>query len=192
MQMDAQRPALSPGRFDAVLSSCGALLWINGTEDVRPYRELLRPGGRLALSGPSFFVAGDGRVPFLPEGVDELLRPEMTRMAESVDMDNNPFLNPDGAWMADRDRVRSSLAEAGFAEADILEEDLSVVVESGQQWVDWTMSHGMRGVWERIPEPRASELAAQIIRQLDDLRDATGQIRLSMPIAYIRATARGA
>lgn len=183
---DARRPDLEPGRFDAVVSSCGAIIWVTGADDLRPYRELLRPGGRLVFSGPSFFGAAEGNVPFLPNEVVDLLLPELSALSGTIG-DSNPFTSPDESWLADRGTVRNSLQEAGFSAVDIHEEDLPLVVESGQQWVRWTRSHGMRAMWEQIPEPRASELAGQVAERIDALRGPGGTVTFDIPIVHIRA-----
>lgn len=185
---DARRPDLDPGRFDAVVSSCGAIIWINAAEDLRPYLRLLRPGGRLVISGPSFFSGVDGGVPFLPAEVADLIGPEMAALSQEFGA-ANPFTQPEQSWMTDRDRIRSTAREAGFSEVEVYEENLPIVVESGRQWVQWTYSHGMRAMWEQIPEPRATELAGQIAARIDALRGPDGTVTFETPIAHIRAQA---
>lgn len=187
--MDGRRPDFPAGTFDVVTSSCGAIIWITGVEDLRPYRQLLRPGGRLTLSAPSFFQAEDNSFPMFPDSVYDLLAPEMTRILHSGTFEhaeNNPFVNPTSAWLANRERVHASLIEAGFTGTDIREENLPITVESGQQWVEWTNTHGMRAMWQQLPAPRAEELATEVATRLDALRDTDGLIRLENPIIYIR------
>lgn len=188
--MDGQRPDFPPASFDAVLSSCGAVIWVNGAEDLRPYRELLRPGGRLALSVPSFFTGNDRGVPLVPEQVVDLVQPEMAQMLANVGSASgsaNPFTDSDGMWMSDESRIRSGLLEAGFAEVDLREEELPIAFESGRQWVDWTMSHGMRAMWQAMPEDRAEELANAIVDRLDGGSDEGSSFTLRTPILYLRA-----
>lgn len=187
--MDGQRPDFPPASFDAVLSSCGAVIWISGAEDLRPYRQLLRPGGRLLLSVPSFFRGQDGGVPLAPPAITDLIEPEMARMTENMSSRTgspNPLTDPGEAWMSDETKIRSGLLEAGFAEVDLLEEELAIVFESGRQWVDWTMSHGMRAMWRNMPEQRAEELAGEIVDRLDN-RGGGGPFTLRTPILYVRA-----
>ncbi|CAL9666594.1 hypothetical protein SUDANB15_07232 [Streptomyces sp. enrichment culture] len=65
---------------------------------------------------------------------------------------------------------------------------LPITVESGAQWVPWTRSHGMRGLWDRLSEQEAGELAAEVARRLDALRRADGTMTLPTPIVYISCT----
>lgn len=186
--MDGRRPELPEAAFDAVLSSCGAVIWVRGAEDLRPYRQLLRPGGRLGLSFPAFFRGGDQSVPLVPPEIVDLIQPEMTRIGEYMDSGAaNPFTDSGGMWISDETKVRSALVEAGFDEVDIREEELLIVFESGRQWVRWTMSHGMRVMWRDMPEQRAEELANEIVDRLDNRRESKGPITLRTPILYVRA-----
>ncbi len=187
--MDGRRPEFPPAEFDAVLSSCGAVIWISGADDLRPYRQLLRPGGRLGLSVPSFTGLDQG-VPLVPAEIADLIKPEMSRIIEQMDSaagSSNPFLDSGDMWLSDEAKIRSGLLEAGFAEVDVRQEELPIVFESGRQWVRWTMSHGMRAMWKAMPEQRAEELANEIVDRLDHRRDSAGPIRLPTPILYIRA-----
>jgi O-methyltransferase/aklanonic acid methyltransferase len=74
-------------------------------------------------------------------------------------------------------------------DAEVIEEDLLITVESGEQRVRWTRTHGMRRLGDRLAEQEAREPAAGIARRLDTLRGADGVITPPTPIVSMRARA---
>nr|WSZ13602.1 class I SAM-dependent methyltransferase [Streptomyces canus] len=186
--MNGQQPDYPQARFDAVIGGFSVFIWTHGSAELQPYRELLRSGGVFAASAPSFFPTATGKWGFLPEEVHDLLLPHMTQPKEG-DAYDCPFTNIHNNWLVTEEAVGSTLAGAGFVDAEVIEEDLLITVQSGDQWVQWTRTHGMRRLWDRLPEQEARELAAEVARRLDALRGADGIITLPTPIVYMRARA---
>ncbi|MCX4696074.1 class I SAM-dependent methyltransferase [Streptomyces sp. NBC_01408] len=186
--MNGQVPDFPAGRFDAVLGGFSVFIWTHGGAELRPYRTILRPGGLFAASAPSFFPTATGKWGFLPEDVHDLLLPHLTQPKEG-DAYDCPFTNIHNNWLVTPEAVTATLTDAGFTDVAVLEEDLPIVVESGAQWVDWTRSHGMRRLWDRLSEQEANELSAEVARRLDALRSADGTITLPTPIVYLRGRA---
>jgi O-methyltransferase/aklanonic acid methyltransferase len=186
--MNGQKPDYPAARFDAVVAGFSVFIWTHGSSELRPYRALLRPGGVFAASAPSFFPTATGKWGFLPETVHDLLLPHLTQPKEG-DAYDCPFANIHNNWLVTPEAVEETLTGAGFVDAEVMEEDLPITVESGAQWVRWTRSHGMRRLWDRLSEQEAEELAAEVARRLDALRSADGTITLPTPIVYMRARA---
>lgn len=186
--MNGQNPDFPPSRFDTVIGSFSVFIWVDSAEVLRPYLSLLRPGGRFAASAPSFFFTPTGDWKFLPDVVSDLVTPYITAQ-HADDGYTSPFADLRNNWMVTRERIDAMLTEAGFTDVEICEEHLPVVVESGTQWVDWTRSHGMRRMWQRLDENQDAELADAITQRLEVLRDSDGLITLPTPIVYIRGNA---
>ncbi|MEU3822743.1 methyltransferase domain-containing protein [Streptomyces sp. NPDC030392] len=187
--MNGQAPDFPAARFDAVIGSCSLFIWTNGPDDVRPYRELLRPGGRFATAAPSFFSTLRGKWALFPEAVNDLLMPYMLTSLKQNGAYDSQFANAGSNWLATPEAIEKTLTEAGLTDVEVREEELPVVVESGRQWVDFTYTTGMRGMWERIEEAERAELVQEVSRRLDGLRDDSGSITTPVPIVYIRANA---
>ncbi len=186
--MNGQEPDYPAGRFDAVIGGFSIFIWTHGAAELKPYRTLLRPGGRFAASAPSFFPTATGKWGFLPEDVHDLLLPHMTQPKQG-DAYDCPFTNIHNNWLVTPEAVEATLTGAGFVDVEAVEEDLLITVGSGAQWVEWTRSHGMRRLWDRLSEQESKELADEVARRLDALRGADGIITLPTPIVYMRARA---
>ncbi|MFJ6137725.1 class I SAM-dependent methyltransferase [Kitasatospora sp. NPDC092286] len=187
--MNGQRPEFAAGRFDAVVGSCSLFIWVKSADDVRPYLELLRAGGRFATAAPSFFSTAHGKWALFPEAVNELLMPYMLLSLKQSGAYDSQFANAGANWLITAESIEKTLADAGFVDIEVVEEELPVVVTSGEQWVEFTYTTGMRGMWERIEESERRELIAEVSRRLDTLRDENGVISVPVPIVYIRANA---
>ncbi|MEV7779590.1 methyltransferase domain-containing protein [Kitasatospora sp. NPDC088351] len=187
--MNGQRPEFEAGRFDAVVGSCSLFIWVKSADDVRPYLELLRAGGRFATAAPSFFSTAHGKWALFPEAVNELLMPYMLLSLKQSGAYDSQFANAGANWLITAESIEKTLADAGFVDIEVVEEELPVVVTSGEQWVEFTYTTGMRGMWERIEENERRELIAEVSRRLDTLRDEHGVISVPVPIVYIRANA---
>nr|WP_244317954.1 class I SAM-dependent methyltransferase [Streptomyces chryseus] len=184
--MNGQAPDYPAGRFDAVIGGFSVFIWTHGSTELKPYRTLLRPGGRFAASAPSFFPTATGKWGFLPEDVHDLLLPHMTEPKNGAAYDC-PFTNIHNNWLVTPEAVGATLTGAGFVAVEVREEDLLITVDSGAQWVEWTRSHGMRRLWDRLSEQEGKELADEVARRLDALRGADGIITLPTPIVYMRS-----
>ncbi|MGV9787605.1 class I SAM-dependent methyltransferase [Streptomyces sp. NPDC003435] len=187
--MNGQRPEFEARRFDAVIGSCSLFIWVKGADDVRPYLELLRAGGRFATAAPSFFSTAHGKWALFPDAVNELLMPYMLQSLKQSGAYDSQFANAGANWLVTAESIEQTLAEAGFTDIEVIEEELPVVVESGEQWVEFTYTTGMRGMWERIEENERREVIAEVCRRLDALRDENGVIPVPVPIVYMRASA---
>ncbi|MFE2288820.1 class I SAM-dependent methyltransferase [Streptomyces sp. NPDC059443] len=187
--MNGQKPEFEAGRFDAVIGSCSLFIWVKGADDVRPYLELLREGGQFATAAPSFFSTARGKWALFPEVVNELLMPYMLQSLRQSGAYDSQFANAGANWLITPESIEKTLTEAGFTDVEVIEEELPVVVKSGEQWVEFTYTTGMRGMWERIEDDERREVIAEVSRRLDTLRDENGLISVPVPIVYMRASA---
>ncbi|MFF8982805.1 class I SAM-dependent methyltransferase [Streptomyces globisporus] len=187
--MNGQRPEFPAGRFDAVIGSCSLFIWVKTADDVVPYRELLRPGGRFATAAPSFFSTVHGKWSLFPDAVSDLLMPYMLQSLKQNGTYDSQFAEAGTNWLVSEESILKTLAGAGFVDCEVVEEDLPVVVTSGQQWVDFTCTTGMRGMWERIEKEERARVVAEVSRRLDALRADDGLITVPVPIVYVRAVA---
>ncbi|MFJ8476062.1 class I SAM-dependent methyltransferase [Kitasatospora sp. NPDC094011] len=186
--MNGQAPEFPAGRFDAVIASLSLFIWTRGAAELKPYLPLLRPGGRFAISTPSFLPTADGRWGLMPESVHDLLMPYM-QPARAAEERTFPFANVADNWLVSAESIERELTEAGFVEVEVREEPLQLVVESGAQWVLWTRSTGMRRLWEKIEQLGDGALAEKVAARLDALKDDRGVITVPVPVTYIRARA---
>lgn len=181
--MDGEQPSFAPGTFDAVLGSFSIVLLPHAVEALPRYRALLREGGVLAFSGPSF--EGDGSFPFtwssLPRTLLDLFDDVLQRMG------GQDVVQSTMGWVAGADRIRESLAGAGFAGVAIHEEEVATVIGSGDEWVRWSWTTGMRIVWEAVPEEDRPRLEARVAEEIESGRGADGSITLSMPVRFVVA-----
>ncbi|MFD9434109.1 class I SAM-dependent methyltransferase [Streptomyces sp. NPDC060002] len=187
--MNGQKPEFEAGRFDAVIGSCSLFIWVKSAADVRPYRSLLRAGGRFATAAPSFFSTARGKWALFPESVNELLMPYMLQSLKQSGAYDSQFAEAGSNWLVTAESIEKTLTDAGFVDVAVVEEDLPVIVKSGEQWVEFTYTTGMRGMWERIEENERREVISEVSRRLDTLRDEDGVITVPVPIVYMRGKA---
>lgn len=167
--MDGEQPSFAPGTFDAVVGSFSIVLLPHAVEALPRYRALLREGGVLAFSGPSF--EGDGSFPFtwssLPRTLIDLFDDVLQRMG------GQDVVQSTMGWVAGADRIRESLAGAGFAGVAIHEEEVA------------TDRHAV--VWEAVSEEDRPRLEARVAEEIESGRGADGSITLSMPVRFVVA-----
>ncbi|MFD9737202.1 class I SAM-dependent methyltransferase [Umezawaea sp. NPDC059074] len=171
--MDGEAPEYPPASFDAVLSNVSVTLFPGAPAALRRYRDLLRPGGRLVFTAPVF--DGDGFPSVLPSALKDTLR-RMISLLHEVGFPK-PYMDS-GLWFGDAPSLRHALRSAGFDEVDVVEEPLTMAMESGEMWLRWLWVHAaMRLFWDRLDPRHQEELAAAIAEELDALRDVDGVIR---------------
>jgi O-methyltransferase / aklanonic acid methyltransferase len=181
--MDGEAPDFPPGSFDAIVGSFSIVLLPNVTEALPRYRPLLRPGGRLAFSSPRF--SADGTFTFLPRALYALFETLMESAAEQ--MKGNPFADPNDSWLSSSDRIRATLEAAGYSRVTVHEENSLMVARSGEEWLRWSKTTGMRIAYDLVPEAERPALESRIVGEIEALRTPDGTIEVPAPVSFVVA-----
>jgi ubiquinone/menaquinone biosynthesis C-methylase UbiE len=168
--LDAQTlPGLPERAYDAVLSGLSAFFMPDPHAGLRRWFELLRPGGRLAISTFSgedfrFKPAHEALAAFMPEG------PRFTA----------PGLEP----FKDNDAVTDLLRSAGFVEVGNVERVHDTVFRSPEHWWEWQNSHGGKATLDLIAPERLDEARAAAVEALRPLCEPDGTLVLHPKLRY--------
>ncbi|MFI7544027.1 class I SAM-dependent methyltransferase [Actinoplanes sp. NPDC049599] len=166
---DAQAPAFPPGAFDVLTAGLVLFFLPDPPAALAAYRELLRPGGRLAFSS---FVAFDPRYERAMKtiaGFTEGLGPRREH--------HEMFKSQEG--------IRAALS--GWPAPRITEFTLVSGFTDAAQWMRWVGSHGGLEVVRAIPAARRDEAVEAAAGALADAADDTGVIRLTTTIRVVVA-----
>ena len=168
---DAEAPDVGPGEWDVVLASLVLFFLPDHQGAMRRYRDLLRPGGRLALS---WFAEEDLRwEPIFEELVAEL--PPESRGPRRPGQ-GGPFENP-GAMDA-------FLRDAGYDPVTELR-PLTVRYADDETWWATLWSHGRRATMEKLEAAGVlSSTMARMSRHLDAVRAEDGALEWTAGMAY--------
>jgi ubiquinone/menaquinone biosynthesis C-methylase UbiE len=172
--MDASAPALPAASFDLLAASLVLFFLPDPAGALASWLELLKPGGRIGIStfGPqdeNWVAVDEVFTPFLPQQMLD------ARTSGRV----GPFASDDG--------VESLMVAAGFAEPRTVTMEVPVTFRDAEQWREWTFSHGMRGMWDAVPDDSRAEVLARAAGLLEQARDAGGPITLVQQVRYTLA-----
>ncbi len=169
--MDAQEPALPPGTFDVVMASFVVFFLPDPVAGLRAWHEVLVPGGRLAMTtfagdDPRFRWQQSVFAPYAPPGIQ---RPQHT----------GPFGSTDG--------VHGLLGRAGFVDQMTTVREHTVVFDSPEHWLSWSMSQGQRAFWDRMSDDDRHRVRAQVGNLLASMAEPDGSIVLHQGVRYTLA-----
>ncbi len=176
--MDAGAPQLPAASYDLLVASLVVFFLPDPAAALRAWLSLLVPGGRLALAtfgdaAPEWRKLDSVFAPYLPPAMLD------ARTSGAA----GPFSSDAG--------VEELVTSAGYAAVRTTGFELTAAFASADQWYDWTWSHGQRGMWERVPAADLARVRATAGAQLESLRGADGQIRLTQHIRYTLAERPG-
>ncbi|MDA2806860.1 class I SAM-dependent methyltransferase [Nocardiopsis suaedae] len=159
----------APGSFDTVLAGISLFFFPRPRAAVARYRELLRPGGRLAVSwwGPQ-----DPRW----EPVFAASAPYGTAGSSHRLPEDSPFRSVEA--------LHGVLTGAGFTGAETVEEDCVTRFADAEHWWRWVWSTAARGFWESVPEERRQEAVAAVNRELFRLQAPDGSLTSSVRVRF--------
>ncbi|MDX6224599.1 MAG: hypothetical protein QOE64_975 [Frankiales bacterium] len=167
---DAQTlPGLPERAYDAVLCGLVAFFLPDPHAGVRRWYDLLRPGGRLALSSFAgedfrFKPAHDALAAFLPPG---------------------PPMKPPGIEsFASSDAVADLLSSAGYVDIGSVERVHETVFRSPEHWWQWQGSHGGRATLHLIPHEQREAAREAACAALEPLRREDGSLLLQPKLRY--------
>jgi O-methyltransferase / aklanonic acid methyltransferase len=184
MVMDAEDdPLFAPGSFDYVIGSYSIIFLPDSFAALTRFATLLSPGGRLAFTSPVFSY---DTFPFLPEPFGQIITDEFLQHIEE-EWQPRRIVERYYSWLVDQDMLSATLGAAGFGDVVIRDEPVQMVSGSGQDWVAWSRTQGMRLLWNNLPEQSRRDLEKSIIAELDSRRSADGLITVETPVRYVIA-----
>ncbi|MFD9891716.1 class I SAM-dependent methyltransferase [Amycolatopsis sp. NPDC059027] len=174
--MDGSQPGFAPGYFDAVIGSNSVHMVPDLENAYGRYRRLLAPGGRLAVCAPATVTEPEARVFGLRSIAEASARYSVS-----------PRVYPQEEAFGGAAKAEADLRRAGFADVRVHVEDVLLRAESPQQFVRWTWTHGMRMMWDTMPEDRREAVAETIADEAAQYRTPSGALEIPSPIRYFIA-----
>ncbi|WP_398657029.1 class I SAM-dependent methyltransferase [Streptomyces kanamyceticus] len=184
--MDGEHPELPPRSFDLITGSYSVIFLPDAPAALARYAALLRDGGRIGFTSPVFT---DDTFPFLPPVFTDLI-------PRSLLSDLPPEWQPEAlrrrfnSWLGHATDLRRTLEKAGFRDVEVADEPVELVAESGEAWVDWSHTQGMRLLWTHLSARESAQLRQRLITALDAMRDGEGPLTIDTPVRYVTATVR--
>ena len=130
----------------------------------------------------------DDTFPFLPPVFTELIPRRLLRNLP-------PAWQPEelrrrfNSWLADEDVLTATMRRAGFTDVRVVDEEIDMVAVSGEAWVDWSHTQGMRLLWQHLPATESAELRERLITSLDAMRPAGEALVIRVPVRFVTSTA---
>lgn len=175
--MDAAALEFRDCYFDAMTCSFGLFFLPDMPAALREWRRVLRPGGRLVLTG---FAAG-------------VFQPLAGLFCEGLASCGGPMLSPeDFGWqrLADPAVVGQLLADAGFEAIESSTEQLGYHLQSPQDWWEVIWNTGFRGSLAGLDDAALETFRQRHLEQVGALfRD--GVLWLDVPVIFTSARVPG-
>ncbi|MEP7333270.1 MAG: methyltransferase domain-containing protein [Terracoccus sp.] len=174
--LDAQVGEASPGRLQQASFDVGtaSLVLFFDPEPERTFAgwlSLLRPGGRIGLST---FGATDAAWTAAEAVLLRYAPPALLDARTSGRV--GPFTST--ATMS------TLFHSAGALDVDSHDEPLEVVLPDAQAWRAWTMTLGLRQLWEAVPPAELDRALAEITAALEADRGSDGLLHLTQQVRY--------
>ncbi|WP_369193225.1 class I SAM-dependent methyltransferase [Streptomyces djakartensis] len=182
--MDGEHPELPARSFDLVLGSYSVIFLPDARAALARYAGLLRDGGRIAFTSPVFTR---DTFPFLPPLFTGLIPMSLLSHLPAA-WHPEQLQRQLHSWLEDPADLTAALRTAGFDDVRIVDESVDMTARSGEAWVDWSHTQGMRLLWQHLPADEAAALRARLITALDALRGEDGLIHIDVPVRYVTAT----
>ncbi|MGQ4267003.1 class I SAM-dependent methyltransferase [Nocardiopsis changdeensis] len=163
-RMDAQALTVAEGSYDRVLCAFALFLMPDPGAAASGFLRALRPGGRCGVSVPMRELMPGDRA-----ALSELFRSFALRAGTAAG--RRP------AFGMDTGRL---LADAGFADVRVVEEDSEFVFADVSAWWEWTWTVNVRSFYERLPADLLEEFRERAFALLEPAVTREG----------LRATAR--
>ncbi|MFI9764793.1 class I SAM-dependent methyltransferase [Streptomyces sp. NPDC051963] len=182
--MDGEHPDLPARSFDLVLGSYSVIFLPDARAALARYAGLLRDGGRIAFTSPVFTR---DTFPFLPPLFTDLIPMSLLRHLP-------PAWHPEQlhrqlhSWLEDPADLTTALHTAGFGQVEITDETVDMTARSGEAWVEWSHTQGMRLLWQHLPADEAATLRTRLTTALNALRGTDNLIHIDVPVRYVTAT----
>ncbi|MFD9718085.1 class I SAM-dependent methyltransferase [Streptomyces sp. NPDC059076] len=184
--MDGERPDPPARSFDLVTGSYSVIFLPDAPGALARYAELLRDGGRIAFTSPVFT---DDTFPFLPPVFTDLI-PRSLLVNLPPEWQPEALQRRFNSWLSHPADLRRTMEAAGFTEVEVVDEPVELTATSGEAWVDWSHTQGMRLLWTHLPDDESRRLRERLITALDAMRDGDGPLTIDTPVRYVTATVR--
>ena len=173
---EATPERLEAGSFDALTAS---LVLFFDPEPERTYGRwlsLLRPGGRIGLStfGPTDEAWAASEAVLLRYAPPALLDARTSGRA-------GPF--------ASTASMSALFENAGALDIDSHDEPLEVSLPDAAAWRSWTMTLGLRQLWEAVPTGELETVLTDVAAALEADRGDDGRLHLTQQVRYTVASA---
>ncbi|MFD9698064.1 class I SAM-dependent methyltransferase [Lentzea sp. NPDC059081] len=181
-RMDGQDPTFAPRDFDAITGSMSIVMVPALSVALANYAHLLKPGGVLAFSAPDTrnqegaWKTGPVDIGRLAAEIPTSVLQQRPMVARLVQGD-----------LLDLSAIPGLLADAGFVDVTEHREDVQVVSDSPEGLVRWTQQHGMRAVWDAVPEERRAVVEQELIADAAAEADESGHVTFGFPVAFFVA-----
>ncbi|MGW6603263.1 class I SAM-dependent methyltransferase [Streptomyces sp. NPDC055036] len=183
--MDGERPQFPERSFDLVLGGYSLVFLHDAPTALGRYARLLDDGGRIAFTSPVF---SDDTFPFLPDFFTELVPRSLLRHLPE-EWQPEELRRRFHSWLARAEDLRRTMERAGFTEVEVVDEPVALVTPSGEAWVDWSHTQGMRLLWTHLPAAESARLRERLIGALDAAREGDGPLTIETPVRYVTALA---
>ncbi|MFI8930432.1 class I SAM-dependent methyltransferase [Streptomyces sp. NPDC053474] len=165
------------GSVDVVFAGISLFFLPHPRQAVARYRELLGPGGRLALSwwgrpDPRWDPVFAASAPYGRGGSSHAL-PE-----------DSPFRSVEA--------LHAMLEETGYATAETVEQSCVTRFRGPHQWWDWVWSTAGRMFWEGVPAESRERAEAAVNAELERLRAPDGSLTTTSAVRFTVARAQRA
>lgn len=168
---NATAPALPSSSFDVVAASLVLFFLPDPVAAIRTWADLLVDGGRLGIStfGPQderWTHVDDVFLPYLPAGL----------MDARTSGRRGPFASDDG--------VAQVLREGGLTQVRTAHRSIVVRFRDAAQLLEFSHSHGQRGMWESVPEELLGRVGEQFTAAAQEAADPGGAITFTQIVRY--------
>lgn len=174
---DAEAPGVEEGSFDAVLASLVLFFLPNLSSALDAYRVALRPGGRLA-----FTTFGETSAAWT--GIEQRIASFLPDGHPLKEQAGRPQTGP----LASEGAIRDVLGEAGYADVVVEERAHPVRYGTGQDFVRWSHTTGLRAIWDAIPDDRKEQARSEVAATADAVRRDEGELVEPVRIVLTKAT----
>ncbi|MGH7883546.1 MAG: class I SAM-dependent methyltransferase [Candidatus Dormibacteraceae bacterium] len=179
--MDGEDPQFPPTSFDAIIGSFSIVLLPHAIDALPRYHSLLRPGGILAFSGPAVMHGGSLLIPkVLWSTFEEALDDANRKVYEQLEKN---------LWLAEEDGINQALEKAGYSSVVVHRQDAALVVRSGEEWVSWSKTTGLRFIHNQVPATERPKFEARLVGAVEAMRTGDGPIAVPIAVSYVIARA---
>ncbi|HKT01914.1 MAG TPA: methyltransferase domain-containing protein [Rugosimonospora sp.] len=182
LRMDGQNPDFAHGAFDAITGSMSIVMLPDLRTALGSYVKLLRPGGRLAFTAPDTrneagaWHAGPVNIGRLAAEIPRAVMAARPMLAKLIEGN-----------LLDLPSIAGKLEQAGFVDVQEYREEVTAVADTPGGLIRWTQQHGMRAVWDAVPEHRRAAIEQDLIDEATRHADVEGRITFGLPVAYFLA-----